>query len=212
MSKTLSKQVKNCDKKLKQIFLEYNSSRDLLTDGNKGTFRELDLNDIKNDGIDGIFHLNDCDNSDTNPCIPHSIRRHAIDMLHLLRRSKEEKEMIEEEMQRVFLYQQTDENNVSDCVNKLLISGNNDSFTSGSISLLKSEQKILQLRLLSIHSSLNSYIDLPDINFPAWLPNREEVANQIDDDSAASEAYTTTDDSSNEEINENTTEIADSNI
>ena len=204
MSKKLCKQVKNCEKKLKEILLEYNSSRDLLTDVNKRTFRDLDMKDVKNDGIEGIFHPNDDDDSDTNLCIPHSIRRHAIDMLHLLRRSKEEKQMIEEEMRRVFLYHKTEEKNVSDCINELLISDNNDYFTSGSISLLKSEQKILQHRLLSMHALLKSYVDLPDVNFPVFLTSGEEV-NEDNDDSAESqfEGYTTTDDSSYEELHEN---------
>ena len=168
MSKKLCKQVKNCEKKLKEILLEYNSSRDMLTDVNKRTFRDLDIKDVKNDGIEGIFHSNDDDDSDTNLCIPHSIRRHAIDMLHLLRISKEEKEMIEGEMRRVYLYHKTEEKNVSDCINKLLISDNNDNFTSGSISLLISEQKILQHRLLSMHALLESYVNLPDVNFPVF--------------------------------------------
>ena len=204
MSKKLCKQVKNCEKKLKEILLEYNSSRDMLTDVNKRTFRDLDIKDVKNDGIEGIFHSNDDDDSDTNLCIPHSIRRHAIDMLHLLRRSKEEKQMIEEEMRRVFLYHKTEEKNVSDCINELLISDNNDNFTSGSISLLKSEQKILQHRLLSMHALLKSYVYLPDVNFPVFLTSGEEV-NEYNDDSAESqfEGYTTTDDSSNEELHEN---------
>ena len=204
MSKKLCKQVKNCEKKLKEILLEYNSSRDMLTDVNKRTFRDLDIKDVKNDGIEGIFHSNDDDDSDTNLCIPHSIRRHAIDMLHLLRRSKEEKQMIEEEMRRVFLYHKTEEKNVSDCINELLISDNNDYFTSGSISLLKSEQKILQHRLLSMHALLKSYVDLPDVNFPVFLTSGEEV-NEDNDDSAESqfEGYTTTDDSSNEELHQN---------
>ena len=140
----------------------------MLTDVNKRTFRDLDMKDVKNDGIEGIFHPNDDDDSDTNLCIPHSIRRHAIDMLHLLRISKEEKEMIEGEMRRVYLYHKTEEKNVSDCINKLLISDNNDNFTSGSISLLISEQKILQHRLLSMHALLESYVNLPDVNFPVF--------------------------------------------
>ena len=210
MSKKLCKQVKNCEKKLKEILLEYNSSRDMLTDVNKRTFRDLDMKDVKNDGIEGIFHSNDDDDSDTNLCIPHSIRRHTIDMLHLLRekqrrgRSKEEKEMIEGEMQRVFLYHKTEEENVSDCINELLSSDNNDTFTSGSISLLKSEQKILQHRLLSMHALLKSYVYLPDVNYPVFLTSGEEV-NEDNDDSAESqfEGYTTTDDSSYEELHEN---------
>ena len=204
MSKKLCKQVKNCEKKLKEILLEYNSSRDLLTDVNKRTFRDLDIKDLKSDRIEGIFNSNDDDDSDTNLCIPHSIRRHAIDMLHLLRISKEEKEMIEGEMRRVYLYHKTEEKNVSDCINELLSSDNNDTFTSGSISLLKSEQKILQHRLLSMHALLKSYVGLPDVNFPVFLTSGEEV-NEDNDDSAESqlEGYTTTDDSSNEELHEN---------
>ena len=42
---------------------------------------------------------------------------------------------------------------------------NKDNFISGSISLLKSEQKILQHIILSMYTSLNKFIVLPVIDF-----------------------------------------------
>ena len=51
-----------------------------------------------------------------------------------------------------------------------LSSDNNNSYNIGSISLLKSTQKILQHRLLSMHTSLKIYVTLPNIEFSHSIP------------------------------------------
>ncbi|XP_028413235.1 uncharacterized protein LOC114536083 [Dendronephthya gigantea] len=46
LSKKLAKQVKNCDKKLKEMLVQYHSTRDSLSDENKRGFKEVQISDL----------------------------------------------------------------------------------------------------------------------------------------------------------------------
>ncbi len=86
LSKKLINQVKKTDKKIKQLLLEYSSLQEQLSDKGKTSFHELTFDSAKQQGTFNV----DESIPETN-CIPSSIRRHAIEMLHLHKRSKEEK-------------------------------------------------------------------------------------------------------------------------
>ena len=79
--------------------MEYNSSQDLLKGETKRSVKEIHFNNIRNDGFAEII----CDIAGVDVlylnCISYFIRRHAIDMLHLI-----EEETIEGEMGRAFRY------------------------------------------------------------------------------------------------------------
>lgn len=168
LSKKLAKQVKNCDKKLKGMLAKYSSSRDTLSADNKRQVKELQISDLTLE-VEGLFPVENPHDVDAQ--IPYYIRRQAIDMLHLLRRSNEEIKLVEDEMKRVFGYYQNQESLVSSQIDQLSSDDNCTSYTIGSISLLKSTQKILQRRLLAMHSSLKDYITLPTIHFTCHFPN-----------------------------------------
>jgi hypothetical protein len=116
-------------------------------------------------------------------------------MRHLLGRSKEEIKLVEEEMNRVFLYYQNEERKVSTRIEQLS-SDNNNSYTIGSISLLKSTQKILQHRLLSMHTSLKIYVTLPNIEFSHSIPSDSPVEDHSNSSESCPEI--STDDSDQE--------------
>ncbi len=101
-------------------------------------------------------------------------------------------------MNRVFLCYQNDERKVFARIEQLSSDNNSSSYTIGSISLLKSTQKLLQQRLLSMHFSLKSYSTLPNIEFRPSIPS-ESAPN--DDEGISSESCpdeTSTDDSDQE--------------
>jgi hypothetical protein len=97
------------------------------------------------------------DETDVAARIPYSVQRQAIDMRHLLGRSKEEIKLVEEEMNRVFLYYQDEERKVSTWIEQLS-SDNNNSYTIGSISKkdLILISVVLILARLEFGSNLNS--------------------------------------------------------
>jgi hypothetical protein len=69
--------------------MEYNSSRDQLKEETKRSFQELNLDLIKRQET---FNLEDVETEVS--AIPLSINRHAIEMLNLFKRRKEEKEIL----------------------------------------------------------------------------------------------------------------------
>ena len=139
------------------MLLKYSSSRDTLSVENKRQVKELQISDLTLE-VEGLLPAENV--QDVNAQILHYIRRQAIDMLHLLRWSKEEIKLVEEEMKRVFGYYRNEESFVSSRIDQLSNDENCTSYTIGSISLLKSTQKILQHRLLAMHSSFKNYITL----------------------------------------------------
>jgi hypothetical protein len=193
LSKKLAKQVKNCDKKLKEMLMQYNSYRDSLSVENRQQFKELQTSDLRIE-VEGLL-IDVEDETDVAARIPYSVRRQAIDMRHLLGRSKEEIKLVEEEMNRVFLYYQNEERKVSTRIEQLS-SDNNNSYTIGSISLLKSTQKILQHRLLSMHTSLKIYVTLPNIEFSHSIPSDSPVEDHSNSSESCPEI--STDDSDQE--------------
>ena len=101
-------------------------------------------------------------------------------------------------MGREFRYYQHQESNISKSIHQLCLNDNKDNFINGSISLLKSEQKILQHIILSMYTSLNAFISLPVIDFEC---NESQLLPQDNDhdSNASSDEDTSTDCSSDEE-------------
>ena len=195
LSKKLAKQVKKCTNKLKEMLTKYNSSRDSLSD-DKRSFKQLQVSDMIIATEEVIQYTEN--EADAVAQIPYSIRRQAIDMLHLLRRNKEEIVLVEKEMRRVFEYYQKEESNLSNTINQHSSNSIISSHTMGSISLLKSKQKALQHRLLTIYSSLKSYVSLPTLEFSQSLQTID--SNFTEDYNDAGESSTDeamTDDSDN---------------
>ena len=85
---------------------------------------------------------------------------------------------------------------MSKSITQLCLNDNKDNFISGSISLLKSEQKILQHIILSMYTSLNKFIVLPVIDFE-WNES-QLLPHDNDHDSNASSHDDTSTDTSNE--------------
>ena len=187
LSKKLAKQVKNCTKKLKEMLTQYNSSRDSLSVENRRKFKELKVGDLSTE-LTGLFPAGQ------DVQIPYSVQRQAIDMLHLLKRSEEEIKLVEQEMTRVFSYYKNEECKLSERIEQLS-SDNCSLYALGSISLLKSEQKILQNRLLSMHSSLKTYIPLENIKFSIPAPNNSTPVDCDDKSSESCAEETSADDS-----------------
>ena len=188
LSKKLAKQVRNCTKKLKEMLTQYNSSRDSLSTENRRHFKELQVGDLTIE-LTGLLPV-----SEDVMQIPYSVQRQAIDMLHLLQRSKEEIKLVEQEMNCVFLYYQNEECKLSARIEQLS-SDNCSLYSTGSISLLKSAQKILQNRLLLMHSSLKSYIPLENIEFSPSMPNNDTPVECNDNSSESCQDGTSADDS-----------------
>lgn len=160
MSKKLINQIKKTDKKLKQLLLEYSSSREQLHDEAKTSFQELTIDSVKRHETFGV------DGSPTEiNAVPLPVRRQAIQMLDLLKRSKEEKELLCCEMKDVYDYYLKDEAKVSKGINALTSKNVTNMFEAGSLALLKAEHKLLQNRVVSIHNSLKEIVTLPDIPF-----------------------------------------------
>ena len=79
--KETCKQVKNCDKKLKEMLMQYNSYRDSLSVENRQQFKELQTSDLRIE-VEGLL-IDVEDETDVAATIPYSVRRQAIDMRHL---------------------------------------------------------------------------------------------------------------------------------
>ncbi len=146
MSKKLINQVKKTDKKIK-LLLEYNSLQEQLSDEGKTLFYELTFDRAKRQGTFNV----DESVPETNG-IPLSIRRHAIEMLHLHKRSEEEKVLLSNEMKRVFDYLK--EAKLSKSIDKLSLKDAQNRYEAGSMALLKAEHKLSQNRVVSIYNSL----------------------------------------------------------
>ena len=96
LSKKLRNQIKKTEKKMKQLLMEYNSSRDQMKEETKRSCQELNFDLIKRQET---FNLED---SGTDViAVPVSIKRHAIEMLNLLKRSEEEKAILSGEMKQI---------------------------------------------------------------------------------------------------------------
>ena len=80
------------------MLMQYNSYRDSLSVENRQQFKELQTSDLRIE-VEG-FLIDVEDETDVAARIPYSVRRQAIDMRHLLGRSKEEIKLVEEEMRR----------------------------------------------------------------------------------------------------------------
>ncbi|XP_028417790.1 uncharacterized protein LOC114542444 isoform X2 [Dendronephthya gigantea] len=197
LSKKLAKQVKKSDKKLKEMVIQHNSFRDCLSVENRHNIKELQVSDLRLE-VEGLLGAVEDERvaADRIPC---SVRRQAIDMLHLLHRSKEEIQLVELEMNRVFIYFQSEESHLATQIEQLLTDSNATSYTTGSISLLKSTQKILQRRLLEMHASLKTYVNLPTLEFVSSFPNDScSIENYNESSDSCPDETTTDDDSENE--------------
>ncbi|CAB3977753.1 Hypothetical predicted protein [Paramuricea clavata] len=140
---------------MKQLLLEYNYSHDQLKEETKRSFQELNLDLINLDHVESEV-----------TAILLSIKRHTIKMLlTLFKRSKEEKAILSGDIKQLFYYYRNDESNVSNRIN--MISSNDvlNRYESGSLALLKAQQKILQQCVLHIHDSFRNLVELPDVNY-----------------------------------------------
>ena len=183
MSKKLINEVKRTDKKIKQLLLEYNSFRGQLNNEGPVTFHQLTFDKMKQQGT---FNVNES-GTETNG-IPSSIRRHAIEMLNLHKRSKEEKVLLSNEMKRVFDYFLKEvELSSKDAQNR---------YEVGSIALLKAEHKLSQNRVVSIYNCLKDYVTLPVVDFPTY--RRSD-----DDEDTSSSTYFEDDEQANSSDSEN---------
>lgn len=160
MSKKLRNQIKKTEKNMKQLLMEYNSSRDQLKEETKRSFQELNLDLIKRQET---FNLEDVDTEVT--AIPLSIKRHAIEMLNLFKRSNEEKAILSGDIKQMFYYYRNDESNVSNSINMISSNDALNRYEAGSLALLRAEQKILQHRVLHIRDSFRNLVELPDVNY-----------------------------------------------
>ena len=139
LSKKLQNQIKKTEKNMKQLLMKYNSSRDQLKEETKRSFQELNLDLIKRQET---FNLEDVDTEVT--AIPLSIKRRAIEMLNLFKRSKEEKAILSGDIKQMFYYYRNDESNVSNSINMISSNDAFNQYEAGSLALLRAEQKILQ--------------------------------------------------------------------
>ena len=160
MAKKLANQVKKTDKKIKEMLLEYNSSREQLSTEAKTSFQDLTLDNVKRRETFNI----DESVIETN-AIPSSIKRHAIEMLNLQKQSKEEKDLLSRKMEGVYNYYIKEEAKVSERIDVLNSNAVRYRYETGSLALLKAEHKILQNRVVSIHNSLKGCVALPDVPF-----------------------------------------------
>lgn len=151
--------MKKTDKNIKQLLLEYNSSREQLSEETKQSFQELNIDIVKRHET---FNLEDCVTGAN--AIPSSVKRHAIEMLNLLKRSREEKVILSREMMQVFNYYVNEEAKVSQSINTLSSKIVLNKYEEGSLALIKAEQKLLQNRVVFIHNSFKDCVELPEIN------------------------------------------------
>ena len=164
LSKRLANQVKKTDKNIKQLLLEYNSSREQLNDEAKTFFQEITLDNAKKRET-----FNNDGTTDETNVIPSSIRRHAIEMFNLLKRSKEERDLLSRKMKKVYDYYLKEEAKVFESLGTLCSSDVLNRYEVGSVALLKAEHKRLQNCVVSIHHSLKDIVALPDIPFSSSI-------------------------------------------
>ncbi len=148
----------------------------------KRSCQELNFDLIKRQET---FNLEDSGTDVT--AVPVSIKRHAIEMLNLLKRSEEEKAILSGEMKQMFYHYQNDEVKVSNSINMLSLNDEVNRFEAGSLALLKEEQQILQKRLLQIRDSLKNLVELPDVNYSHPAAENDEDNESGDTDTQSSE-------------------------
>jgi exonuclease VII small subunit len=182
LSKKLRNQIKKTEKKMKQLLMEYNSSRDQLKEETKRSCQELNFDLIKRQET---FNLEDSGTDVT--AVPVSIKRHAIEMLNLLKRSEEEKAILSGEMKQMFYHYRNDEAKVSSSINMLSLNDEVNRFEAGSLALLKAEQQILQKRLSQIRDSFKNLVELPDVNYSHPAAENDEDNESGDTDTQSSE-------------------------
>jgi exonuclease VII small subunit len=182
LSKKLRNQIKKTEKKMKQLLMEYNSSRDQLKEETKRSCQELNFDLIKRQET---FNLEDSGTDVT--AVPVSIKRHAIEMLNLLKRSEEEKAILSGEMKQMFYHYRNDEAKVSNSINMLSLNDEVNRFEAGSLALLKAEQQILQKRLSQIRDSFKNLVELPDVNYSHPAAENDEDNESGDTDTQSSE-------------------------
>jgi hypothetical protein len=85
-----------------------------LKEETKRSFLELNLDLIKRQET---FNLEDVDTEVT--AIPLSIKRRAIEMLNLFKRSKEEKAILSSDIKQMFYYYRNDKSNISNSINMI---------------------------------------------------------------------------------------------
>ncbi|CAB3988685.1 Hypothetical predicted protein [Paramuricea clavata] len=132
LSKKLQNQIKKTEKNMKQLLMEYNSSCDQLKEETKRSFQELNLDLIKRQET---FNLEDLDTEVT--AIPLSVKRHAIEMLNLFKRCKEEKAILSGDIKQMFYYYRNDESNVSNSINMISSNDALNRYEAGSLALLR---------------------------------------------------------------------------
>ncbi len=182
LSKKLRNQIKKTEKKMKQLLMEYNSSRDQLKEETKRSCQELNFDLIKRQET---FNLEDSGTDVT--AVPVSIKRHAIEMLNLLKRSEEEKAILSGEMKQMFYHYRNDEAKVSNSINMLSLNDEVNRFEAGSLALLIAEQQILQKRLSQIRDSFKNLVELPDVNYSHPAAENDEDNESGDTDTQSSE-------------------------
>jgi hypothetical protein len=107
---------------------------------------------------------------------PLSIKRHAIEMLNLFKRSNEEKAILSGDIKQMFYYYRNDESNVSNSINMISSNDALNRYEAGSLALLRAEQKILQHRVLHIRDSFRNLVELPDVNYSLIADTGEVVS------------------------------------
>ena len=114
LSKQLENQVKKAGKRSRQLLMEYSFSGEQLSNDDKTCFREPTSDSIKQRKTFGVD-----DTSDETRAIPLAIKCHAIEMLNLQQRSKEEKHFLKQEMVSIHNYYVKDKENVANCASIL---------------------------------------------------------------------------------------------
>ena len=113
--------------------------------------------------------------------MPSSVKRHAIEMFHLLKRSREEKDILEKEMKAVFNYFVKEEEKITSSIASLLSEISMTGYEAGAIALLKAERKLLQIRS-SIYNNFKDCVNLPDINLPEVPAHERDNVTDSDED------------------------------
>ncbi|XP_028412340.1 uncharacterized protein LOC114535157 [Dendronephthya gigantea] len=175
LARKLANQVKKSEKNIKRLLVEYNCSQDQLEEETKNRFPNLSFDTIKTHGINIEEHDAGIGS------IPSTVKRHAIEMLNLLKRSREEKVLLSAEMRQLFNYYLTDEAKVSSIVNTLSSNDALSKYERGSLALLKAEQKMLRHRVFFIRDSFKDYVDMPDVSYTS-LPDVDGMIEHDNDD------------------------------
>ena len=158
---------------MKELVLEYSTSREQQGEDVQASFADITVDLAKQQETFGINVDRDHPNA-----VPSTVKRYAVEMFHLLKRSREEKDILGKEMKAVFNYFVKEEEKLAACVAALILSGNSGNrYEAGAIALLKAEQKLLQIRISSIHDNFKECVNLPCIEFP-----EVQLETETDDD------------------------------